>query len=63
MSVTFSEWVHSQEFYELCQAYRWATPSRQAEVSACFEELKETIIQKEAELSAAPQVVVEPTDH
>lgn len=40
----FREAIEGQDFYELCQTYRWANHTDFAGVSAAFDALKEYII-------------------
>jgi hypothetical protein len=44
------EYIHSKEFYELCQVYRHAYINKQPQVVTAFEAVKEAILKKHNEI-------------
>lgn len=44
LSKEFSDWLDSQDFYEICQRYRWAKPP--SETVDAFESLKDEVAAK-----------------
>lgn len=45
MTDDLSRWLESQEFYEICQRYRWSPLTNQEEATKAFENLKKAILE------------------